>query len=410
MGTSDLRMLDFTFSEEQELFRRTVRDFCQKKIAPVMRDIEEKGQIPNDIIKGMAELGLMGITASPEFGCAGADPILAGIAGEELGRADITCATAVYYLVPASWGHVLNTYGKTEIKRKVFPSLSRGESFLGIATTEPDAGSDLAGMKTVAKRVGDEYVINGEKMYISGVKEVMEQLEDGGGFLTLVKTAPEKGTRGMSFLYVPLKGTSGISYTIIDDMGRRGISTRGFKMDNVRVPASNLVGEENRGFYIAMEGFDYARAIIAAVCSGAAMSALEQGMEYIKQRKAFGQPIARYEGVQFKLAEDYAKIDAVRLLAYKALWMLEKEIKEKKYSRFEVSRAIAEAKMLAPQWTFETINDVLQWYGAYGYSKECPIEAGLRGARSYMWAEGSNEIMKIIVARELLGKEFVAYR
>jgi acyl-CoA dehydrogenase len=403
-------MLDFNFSEEQELFRRTVREFCQKKIAPIVRDLDKKERIPDDVIKGMAELGLMGITAPPEFGCAGADPLLAGIAGEELGRVDITCATAVFYLVPASWGHVLNRHGNPETKKKVFPSLAKGKSFLGIATTEPEIGSDLANMKTVAKRVGDEYVITGEKMYISGVREVMEQLEEGGGFLTLVKTSPEKGNRGMSFLYVPLKGTPGVSYTILDDMGRRGISTGGFKLDNVRVPASNLVGEENKGFYVAMEGFDYARAIIAAVCSGAAMSALEQGMEYIKQRKAFGQPIGRYEGIQFKLAEDYAKIDAVRLLAYRALWMLGQEIKEKKYSRFEVTKAIAEAKMLAPQWAFETINDVLQWYGAYGYTTECPIEAGLRGARSYMWAEGSTEIMKIIVARELLGKEFIAYR
>lgn len=403
-------MLDFNFSEEQELFRRTVREFCQKKIAPIVRDLDKKERIPDDVIKGMAELGLMGITASPEFGCAGADPLLAGIAGEELGRADITCATAVFYLVPASWGHILNRYGNSETKKKVFPSLAKGRSFLGIATTEPEIGSDLANMRTVAKRIGNEYVINGEKMYISGVREIMEQLEDGGGFLTLVKTSPEKGSRGMSFLYVPLKGTPGVSYTLLDDMGRKGISTGGFKLDNVRVPVTNLVGEEDKGFYIAMEGFDYARAIISAVCSGAAMSALEQGMEYIKQRKAFGQPIGRYEGIQFKLAEDYAKIDAVRLLAYRALWMLGQEIKEKKHSRFDVVKAIAEAKMLAPQWAFETINDVLQWYGAYGYTTECPIEAGLRGARSYMWAEGSNEIMKIIVARELLGKEFVAYR
>jgi hypothetical protein len=119
----------------------------------------------------MAELGLMGITASPEYGCAGADPLLAGIAGEELGRADITCATAVYYLVPAAWGHVLNTYGTPETKKKVFPSLAKGDSFLGIATTEPEAGSDLANMKTVAKRVGNEYIVNGEKMYISGTEE-----------------------------------------------------------------------------------------------------------------------------------------------------------------------------------------------------------------------------------------------
>jgi acyl-CoA dehydrogenase len=133
-------------------------------------------------------------------------------------------------------------------------------------------------------------------------------------------------------------------------------------------------------------------------------------MEYIKQRKTFDQPIARYEGVAFKLAEDYARVDAVRLLSYRALWMYEQEQRHKKFGRFEVSKAIAEAKMLAPVVAFETINDVLQWFGAYGYTLDCPIEMGLRGVRSYMLAEGSTEIMKIIVARELLGKEFIANR
>jgi acyl-CoA dehydrogenase len=138
------------------------------------------------------------------------------------------------------------------------------------------------------------------------------------------------------------------------------------------------------------------------------MSALEMGMEYIKQRKAFNQPIARYEGIQFKLAEDYARVDAARLLAYRALWMYDQEQRSGEFKRFEVTKVIAEAKMLAPLIAFETINDVLQWYGAYGYTTDCPIEMGLRGVRSYMLAEGSTEIMKIIVARELLGKEFLA--
>jgi acyl-CoA dehydrogenase len=158
-----------------------------------------------------------------------------------------------------------------------------------------------------------------------------------------------------------------------------------------------------------MEGFDYARAIISIVCCGAAMSSLEQAMDYIKMRSAFGQPIGRFEGIQFKLSEHWARLDALRLLGYKALWAYGKE-QDKSYSRFEVTRLCAEAKMLAPKFAFEAINDAIQWFGAFGYTTECPLELALKGVRSYYWAEGSLEIMKIIVARELLGKEYVAYR
>jgi len=179
-------------------------------------------------------------------------------------------------------------------------------------------------------------------------------------------------------------------------------------MRDLHVPAENRLGEENKGFYYAMEGFDLARGIISAVCCGAALGALEMGMDYIKQRKAFSQPIGRFEGIQFKLAEDYARVDAARLLAYRALWMYDQEQRSKGFKRLEVTKAAAEAKMLAPVTAFETINDVLQWFGAYGYTLDCPIEMGLRGVRSYMLAEGSTEIMKLIVARELLGKEFLA--
>jgi acyl-CoA dehydrogenase len=157
-----------------------------------------------------------------------------------------------------------------------------------------------------------------------------------------------------------------------------------------------------------MQGFDFARAIIALVCCGAAMAALDSGMEYVKQRRAFTQPIGRFEGIQFKLAEDYTRVDAARLLAYRATWMYDQEQRNKAFDRFEVTKAIAEAKMLAPVTAFEAINDVLQWFGAFGYTLDCPIEMALRGVRSYMLAEGSTEIMKIIVARELLGKEFTA--
>ncbi len=401
--------MDFSFSPEQELFRKTVREFCRKEITPHSREMERQARMPDSIIRGLAKMGLFGLSIPPEFGGSDADAISAGIAGEEIGRADLSCATAVLYLVPVSWSNVLAKYGTPELKKEVLPKVASGQGFLGIATTEAGVGSDLANMTTTAKRVGNEYVLNGEKMYISGIREAAEQMSDGSGYLVLAKTDPAQGTRGLSFFYVPFNDTKGLSPSYLEEMGRRGMSAGGFLMKDVRIPAENRLGEENKGFYQAMEGFDYARAIIATVCIGAAMASIDAGLEYIKQRKAFSQPIGRYEGVQFKLAEDYARVDAVRLLSYRALWMFDQERRNHAFNRFEVSKAIAEAKMLAPVIAFETINDVLQWFGAFGYTLDCPIEMGLRGVRSYMLAEGSTEIMKIIVARELLGKEFVAH-
>jgi cyclohexanecarboxyl-CoA dehydrogenase len=400
--------VDFNFSPEHELFRKTIREFCGREIAPHSREMERKAHMPDSIIQGLGRMGLFGLSIPHEYGGSDADAISAGIAGEEIGRADLSCATAVLYLVPVSWSHVLTKYGSASLKKETLPRIAAGKGFLGIATTEAGVGSDLANMTTTAKRVGNEYVLNGEKMYISGIREAAEQMPDRSGYLVLAKTDSAKGTRGMSFFYVPINNTKGLSPSYLEEMGRRGMSAGGFLMKDVHVPAENILGEENRGFYYAMEGFDYARAIIAVVCIGAAQASLEAGVEYIKQRKAFSQPIGRYEGVQFKLAEDYARVEAVRLLAYKALWMYEQEQRNHAIDRFEVSRTIAEAKMLAPVVAFETINDVLQWFGAFGYTLDCPIEMGLRGVRSYMLAEGSTEIMKIIVARELLGKDFMA--
>lgn len=401
--------MDFNFSPEHELFRKSVREFCGREIAPHSREMERRGRMPESIIQGLAKMGLFGLSIPREYGGSDSDAISAGIAGEEIARADLSCATAVLYLVPVAWSHVFSKFGTAEAKKRVLPKIAAGKGFLGIATTEAGVGSDLANMATTAKKVGNEYVLNGEKMYVSGIREAREMMTDGSGYLVLARTDLAQGTRGMSFFHVPFN-SPGITPSYLEEMGRRGMSAGGFLMKDVRVPQENRLGEENKGFYYAMEGFDYARAIIAAVCCGAAMASLEAGLEYIKQRRVFGQPIGRFEGVQFKLAEDYTRVDAVRLLSYRALWMYEEEKRNGAFSRFEVSKASAEAKMLAPVVAFETINDVLQWFGAYGYTLDCPIEMGLRGVRSYMLAEGTTEIMKMIVARELLGKEFVAAR
>lgn len=403
-------MMNFEFSEQQRMIAHMAREFCEKEIVPIVRKIDEDRKIPSDIIRAMANQGFLAMSVSKKYGGIEADPITVGIVAEEIARADISCSVPTFFLVEAVWGYILDKYGTDKAKEEILPKVTKGKAFLGIGATEPDTGSDLANIQTIAKKTHEGYLINGAKMYISGIHEAVDQLPDGGGHLTLVKTDPDKGTRGMSLIYIPLKDTKGITTNVIKDWGRIGISTGGFRLEDVTVPEHYLMGEENKGFYLAMEAFDYARAVISIVCCGAAMSSLEQAMEYMKIRKAFGQPIGRFEGVQFKLSRHWAKLDAVRLLGYKALWTFGQEQIEGSHGRFETTRLCAEAKQLAPVFAFEAINDAIQWYGAFGYTTECPLELALKGVRSYYWAEGTLEIMRVIVARELLGKEFIAYR
>ncbi len=398
-------MVDFTFTEEQEMIRESVRDFARKKIEPIALKMEETHKIPDDVIEGMAEMGLIAPTVSSKYGGQDFDPVTAGIIAEELSRADPTGSIPVFYLVQASWGHVFNKYGTEEAKKEILPNVTKGKWFLGIATTESDAGSDVLGTKTTIQKVGDKYVVNGEKMYISGVREAYTR---GGGHVTIAKQFPEKGAKGMTLFYLPLQ-SKGIIPQYVDDLGREGISTGGFTIDNVEIPSHYIIGQEGKGFYIVHEGYEYARGLIAVICAAAGLKSLERGENYLKQRKAFGMPLAKFEGLQFKLAEHYTKLSYLRWGAYNALWTYHQEILGKA-SRFEVSKAIAMSKMFAQEWACEAIDDVMQWQGAFGYTRECVDQVAWRAVRSFGWAEGAKEIMKVIVSRELLGKDYTAYK
>ena len=193
-------------------------------------------------------------------------------------------------------------------------------------------------------------------------------------------------------------------------MGRMGISTGGFTMNDTPVSADHLIGDLNRGFYYAMEGFSAARVLIGATCVGAAEAALELGMEHIKNRQAFGRPLGSYEGIQFPLAEHYINIEATKLLTYRAAWIMDKMYQENKFTHHDIALAAAISKLRAPIHAFEVMNEVADWLGATGYTKEYPIEMGIRGVRSYsIGAEGTMNIMRIIIGRELLGKAFLPY-
>lgn len=399
--------MDFSFNEEQELFKRSIREFCTKNISTRASEIDEKGEIPQEVLQSMADFGLLGMTISEDYGGSGADFTTAAIAAGEIARADISMATAVYFLVGAGWGFLMDRYGTRRAKEEILPDVTGGKKFLGIASTEASGGSDIASISTTMEKRNEGMIIHGAKSFISGVREAARL---GGGYVTVVKTDAKLGHKGLSLCYLPVKDTSGVTTSIFSQMGREGISTGTIEMNNVEIPEHYLIGEWNSGFYYAMEGFNCARTLVAAACIGAAEKALESGVEYIKERQAFGVPLAKYEGIQFQLAEDYTRLESARLLVYRAAWMLDRMYAKDSISQKDVNKAVACAKLVAPTAAFDIIKDVLTWYGAYGYTREAGLERGLRGVYSYIiGAEGAQNIMKLIIGREILGKEFAPH-
>jgi len=405
-------MIDFSFTEEQQLFRKAIHEWCAKKLnLEAVRHMDKTGLMPPGLVKEMADLGLLIMTAPEEHGGTGADWITACIAGEELGYADISCAVPVFWLVQSSWGYVVDKYASEEVRNAVIRPAIKGNAFIGIATTESGGGSDVAGFKSTGKKVGDEWIINGEKMYISGTEEVQKM---GGGYWITVRTAPAPPGaphKGLTGFYLPIKAP-GVEVTKrFDDVGRMGISTGGFAMKNVKIPDSYRLGNEGEGFYPTMEGFDGARLLIAAVCVGATQRVLEIGMDYIKQRKAFGQPIGKFEGIQFELADDWAELEAMKSLVYRTAWMMDEKYKNKRFTSLEVTKYIAACKLKVPPFAMHAAEHAMIWMGAYGYSQECPIDMAWRGIMSYcIGAEGALNIQRIVIGRELLGKEFIPYK
>ncbi len=397
-------MLDYTFSEEQELLRKTVREFCAREITPRIKDMMSQRKIPQEIKDGMAKMGLLGMAIPEKYGGPGYDPVTIGIVAEEIGRADPTVSIPVFFLVDNAWSYLVAKYGSEQLKSELLPDIVKGKKYLGIASTEPAFGSDVASMKTVAIRKGNKLVVNGEKSYISLVRDIKEQ---GGGFVTVAKTDPTKpGTSGTSLVYLPYSETN-FDMTYLEEMGREGSSWGAFKIKDQEIPEHYIIGKENQGFKIVHEGFEFARAIIAVISAGAALESIQRGVNYLKERVAFGKPLSKFQGLQFQVADNVAKMETALDLGYKALWVYDQEQRFGTYTRFQVSKEVAKAKLLSTTWAFDAVNDALQWQGAFGYSKDCPEEWALRGIRSFQLAEGSREIMKQIVARETIGKEFI---
>ncbi len=380
--------LDFEFTGEQELFRRTIREFAKKEITPKLREYERKAEFPWELYRNMGKNGLLGLRLPREYGGQEADAVTMGVLQEELGR--------VGWQIPLGdiMGEVVALHAPEQIKSKWLPALVKGEKMLGVANTEPSAGSDAAAITTRAVRKSNNYVLNGEKQFITGVDEC-------GAYCVLAKTDPDKGAKGVSMLFVETN-TPGVEKYKLDALGWKLYSFGGLVFRDVMVPSTNLIGKENEGFIYVMETFDLMRSLIAMWCVGMAEGALEENMEYAKQRKAFGRPIAKFESVQSRIVEGYTKIEALKLLCYRTLWLLDRGQK--------ITKEAAMIKWYAPVVAFGVVNDCLQNRGALGYTTECLDEYRLREIRGASIGDGTTDINKIVVARELLGREYLPYR
>ncbi|HET9855844.1 MAG TPA: acyl-CoA dehydrogenase family protein [Methylomirabilota bacterium] len=383
--------MDLTFSPEQDELVRTLRQFARRELAPHSAHWDRTGEFPWEAWRRMGELGLLGLRVPEAYGGQSADFLTFGIAMEEIGRGDFSCTYGIQLAGLA--GEILGRSGGEEIKSRWLPPTASGEAVVALALTEPGAGSDAANLACRAERDGDGYVITGEK---SGISLGMA----AQAAIVFARTDPAGRARGVTAFLVPLD-LPGVSRSPLRDMGTRAIGRAVLAFDHVRLPASHRLGEEGTGFYQVMQGFDYNRIGIALACLGVAQQSVEETMGYVKERKAFGRALARFEGVSFAIAEAATHLEACRWLCYRALWLADQGRPHTKES--------AMTKWWGPRLAVDTIHQCLLLHGHYGYTDELPFEQRMRDVIGLEIGDGASEVMKMVVARELMGRESLPY-
>ena len=383
--------MDFAFSPEQDELIRTLRAFARKDLQPRSAHWDKSGEFPWEAFRQMGELGLLGLRIPAEHGGQDSDYLTFGIAMEEIARGDFACTYGLQLAGLA--GEILGRSGSDEVKSRWLPSTARGETVVALALTEPGVGSDAANLACRAEREGDGYVITGEK---SGISLGMV----AQAAIVFARTDPAGRARGVTAFLVPLD-LPGVSRSPLRDMGTRAIGRAVLAFDRVRVPDAYRLGKEGTGFYQVMQGFDYNRVGIALACLGVAQVSLEETMAYVKERKAFGRALATFEGVSFPIAEAATQVDACRWLCYRALWLADCGQRHTKES--------AMTKWWAPRLAVDTIHQCLLFHGHYGYTDELPFEQRMRDVIGLEIGDGAAEVMKMVVARELMGRENLPY-
>jgi cyclohexanecarboxyl-CoA dehydrogenase len=383
--------MDLAFSPEQEELVRILRQFARRELAPHSAAWDRSGQFPWEAWRRMGELGLLGLRVPAAYGGQESDFVTLGIAMEEIGRGDFACTYGIQLAGLA--GEILGRSAPEEIKARWLPPVARGEAVMALALTEPGAGSDAANLACRAEREGGDYVLTGEK---SGISLGMA----AQSAIVFARTDPAGRARGITAFLVDL-AQPGVSRSPLRDMGTRAIGRAVLSFDHVRVPASHRLGEEGTGFYQVMQGFDYNRIGIALACLGVAEQSLEETIAYVKERKAFGRALARFEGVSFPIAEAATQVEACRWLCYRAMWLADQGRPHTKES--------AMTKWWGPRLSVETIHQCLLLHGHYGYTDELPFEQRMRDVIGLEIGDGAAEVMKMVVARELMGRESLPY-
>jgi len=380
--------MDFELNEEQRLVRDMVRDFAQNEIAPRAAEVDKSEEFPAENIRQMAELELLGLPYPEKYGGGGGDYLSYAIAVEEIARA---CgSTALIFAAHVSLGcGPIYAFGSEAQKEKWLPHLCSGQGLAAFGLTEPEAGSDAGSTRTIAVRDGDAYVLNGSKMWITSgaIADVVN---------CTAKTDPEAGTRGISCFLVE-KGTPGfLPGKNEPKMGLKGSVTSALSLENCRVPAENLLGKEGEGFKQMLITLDSGRISIGAMALGLAQAAFDEGVRYAKERVQFGQPIAKFQAIQWKIADMATEIDAARMMVYRAAAM--------KDAGRRFTKEAAMAKLFASEVAERAAFQAVQIHGGYGYSREYPVERIYRDQRLCAIGEGTSEIQRLVIARQVLGK------
>ena len=377
--------MDFSFSEEQEILRRTVKEFAEKEIIPISKKMEEEKRIPQELLRKMGEMGLMGMTIPEEWGGAGADMVSYCLALEEISRA--SASLGVVMAVNNLVCYPILEFGTEKQKREYLIPLARGKYIGAYALTEPNAGSDAKSIETTARLEGGEWVLNGSKLFITngGIAQV---------FVVFAKTDKEKGARGISAFIVE-RGTEGFRIGREEEkLGLRASSTVELIFEDCRIPEENLLGKLNEGFINAMKVLTEGRIAISALAIGIARAAYEASLEYSKQRKQFGRPISEFQAIRWILADMAMKIEASKLLTYRAAWLKD----QGKDPVLEASMA----KLFSSEAAMWITTKAIQIHGGYGYTQEYPVERYFREAKVTEIYEGTSEVQRMIISREIL--------
>lgn len=383
--------LSFEFSEENKLIRKSVKRFAEENLEEIAEEVDEKGEFPRDIVREMSEkIGVPGSLVPEKYGGGDADYVTLGIALEEIAKVE---TGAAYSCLCDAVSVLLKEYGKDQVKEEWLPKVAEGEALINVANTEPECGTDATAIKTTAKQNRNNYILNGTKSSIS-------LADSADAFILTAKTSPDKKAKGISTFLVPRKK---IEVSLFDDLGARGIERGELYLDEVEVPDKYLLGKEGEGFRNIMESFDFIRPLTGIYAVAVATDSIEKTIEYVKERKAFDRPIAKFEGVQFPIAEHHTKIEAAKLLCYRALWKAQNNLPHTKDA--------AMAKYFAAESAAEATHDCLILHGNAGYQEEGnTIPRKLRDSIGLEIGDGTPQIQKIVIARELLGREYLPYR